>query len=55
MKEVIEQLASQHTLDALAMEQLLERAAHDANTLQYLRDTAVRTAQEQFGRGVYIR
>ena len=55
MKGVVEQLASTHTLDALAMEQLLERAAHDTDTLQYLRNTAVRTAHEQFGRGVYIR
>ena len=37
------------------MEQLLKRAAHDADTLQLLRDTAVRTAQEQFGLGIYIR
>ena len=55
MREVVELLASQRTLDAATMEQLLERAAHDTNTLQHLRQTAVRTAQEQFGRGVYIR
>ena len=55
MKRLVEQLASHHTLDASAMEQLLECAVHDADTLQYLRDTAVRTAQEQFGLGIYIR
>ena len=55
MKELIEQLASEHMLDASAMEQLLERATKDAATLQLLRDTAVRTAREQFGRGIYVR
>ena len=52
---MVEQLASHHTLDASAMEQLLESAVHDIDLLQYLRNTAVRTAQEQFGRGIYIR
>ncbi|MBR5149516.1 MAG: [Bacteroidaceae bacterium] len=52
---MIEQLASHHTLDASAMEQLLEQAAHDADTLNELRDKAIRTAQEQFGCGIYIR
>lgn len=37
------------------MEQLLGHAAHDVDTLNHLRDTAVRTAREQFGRGIYIR
>ena len=55
MKELVEQLASQHTLDASALELLLEHATHNADTLQLLRDTAVRTAHEQFGRGIYIR
>ena len=55
MKELVELLTLQHTLDAPAMEQLLEHATHNADTLQLLRDTAVRTAQEQFGRGIYIR
>ena len=55
MKRRVEQLASHHTLDASAMKQLLESAAHDIDLLQYLRNTAVRTAQEQFGRGIYIR
>ena len=55
MKELIEQLASSHTLDASSMEQLLEHVAHDAHSLQYLRDIAVRTAREQFGLGIYIR
>ena len=55
IKELVEQLASQHTLDTSALEQLLEHAIHDTDTFQYLRTTAVRTAQEQFGRGIYIR
>ena len=55
MRELVEQLASHHTLDASAMEQLLQHAAHDADTLNCLRDKAVRAAQEQFGRGIYIR
>ena len=55
MKELVKQLASHHTLEASAMEQLLECAAHDTDTLQHLRDTAVRTAQKQFGLGIYIR
>ncbi len=55
MKELVEQLASHHTLDATAMEQLLKDVAHNTDTLQYLRDTAVRTARKQFGLGVYIR
>ena len=55
MKELIEQLASQHTLDASSMERLLVQAAHDTDTLNHLRHTAVRIAQEQFGRGIYIR
>ena len=37
------------------MEQLLEHAAHDVDTLNHLREIAVRTAREQFGLGVYIR
>ena len=52
---MIEQLASHHTLDASAMEQLLEQAAHNADTLNELRNKAIRTAQEQFGCGIYIR
>ena len=52
---MIEQLASHHTLDASAMEHLLEQAAHDADTLNELRNKAIRTAQEQFGCGIYIR
>ena len=55
MKQLVEQLASHHTLDASAMEQLLQHATYDADTLNYLREKAVRTALEQFGRGVYIR
>ena len=55
MKSQIEQLALNHTLDASVMEQLLNRASYDAEILHYLRDTAVRTASEQFGRGLYIR
>lgn len=55
MKELIERLASERRLEAPAMAQLLQSAAHDTTTLTLLRDTAVRTAREQFGRGVYIR
>ncbi len=55
MKELVELLASNHTLDASAMEQLLENAAYNTDTLQHLRDTAVRTAREQFGLGIYVR
>ena len=55
MRELVEQLASHHTLDASAMEQLLEQAAHNADTLNELRNKAIRTAQEQFGCGIYIR
>lgn len=55
MREYVEHLASHHTLDASAMEQLLEHAAHDVDTLNHLRKIAVRTAREQFGLGVYIR
>lgn len=55
MRELVEQLASHHTLDASAMGQLLQHAAHDADTLNYLREKAVWTAQKQFGRGIYIR
>ena len=55
MKELIERLASEHKLEAPAMAQLLQQAAHDTDTLALLRHTAVRTAREQFGRGVYIR
>ena len=55
MKGLVEQLASKHMLDASAMKQLLEHATRDTDTLQLLRDMAVRTAHEQFGRGIYIR
>ena len=55
MRELVEQLASHHTLDASTMGQLLQHAAHDADTLNYLREKAVWTAQKQFGRGIYIR
>lgn len=55
MKELIGQLASEHRLDASAMVQVLQSATHDLDTLQFLRDTAVRIAREQFGRGIYIR
>ena len=55
IEQLIEQLASHHTLDASSMERLLIQAAHDTDTLNHLRHTAVRIAQEQFGRGIYIR
>ena len=55
MEGLVDRLAIHHTLDASSLENLLECAVHDTNLLQHLRNTAVRTAQEQFGRGVYIR
>lgn len=55
MKGLVEQLAFKHMLDASAMKQLLEHATRDTDTLQLLRDMAVRTAHEQFGRGIYVR
>ena len=55
MKELIEQLERHHTLDASALEQLLEHATQDSDTLHYLRTTAVRTARKQFGLGIYVR
>ena len=55
MRELVDQLASHHTLSASSLEQLLEGVTHDANLLQHLRTTAVRTACEQFGRGIYLR
>ena len=55
MKRLVEQLATEHTLATAALEQLLEAATHDIDLLQYLRENAVRTAREQFGRGIYIR
>ena len=55
IEQQVEQLASRHTLDASSMKQLLQHAAHDADTLNHIRHTAVRIAQEQFGRGIYIR
>ena len=55
MKKLVDQLASHHILDAIAMEQLLKHAIQDTDTLQYLRETAVRTARKQFGFGIYIR
>ena len=55
IEQLVEQLASHHTLDASAMGQLLQHTAHDVDTLNYLREKAVWTAQKQFGRGIYIR
>ncbi len=55
MREAIEHLASTHKLDTETMAQLLHYTVHDPATLQHLRDTAVRTAREQFGLGIYIR
>lgn len=55
MKELIAHLASKHQLDVSAMETLLNEVVRDQETLKFLRDTAVRTAQKQFGRGIYIR
>lgn len=55
MRELVNRLALEHKLNATELFELLQFAAHDLNALQYLRDTAVRTAREQFGLGIYIR
>ncbi|MBR5585991.1 MAG: [Alistipes sp.] len=55
MRELVEQLASSHTLDAKGLGTLIDACATDPSVLQYLREEAVRTARQQFGLGVYIR
>ena len=55
MRELVEHLARCHKLDATALGQLLRSAVAEDAVLQLLRDTAVRTAQQQFGLGVYVR
>lgn len=55
MRELVEHLARCHKLDATALGQLLRCAVAEDDVLQLLRDTAVRTARQQFGLGVYIR
>ncbi|MBR2367750.1 MAG: [Alistipes sp.] len=55
MKSLVEHLACSHKLDAKGLGQLLRGTVADTNVLQLLRDTAVRTAREQFGLGIYIR
>ena len=48
-------MARCHKLDATALGQLLRSAVAKDDVLQLLRDTAVRTARQQFGLGVYVR
>lgn len=55
MKELVEQLATDHRLDAKSLSALLKECTTDDRMLQLLRDRAVRTAREQFGLGIYIR
>ena len=55
MLEFVERLSRGEKLNAPELGQLLKGAAHDSNVLKLLRHYAVRTAQEQFGLGVYIR
>ena len=55
MLEFVERLSRGEKLTAPQLGQLLKGAAHDNNVLKLLRNYAVRTAQEQFGRGIYIR
>lgn len=55
MKELVEQLATDHRLDTKSLSTLLNECATDDHVLQLLRDRAVRTAREQFGLGIYIR
>ena len=55
MLEFVERLSRGEKLNAPELGQLLKGAAHDNNVLKLLRHYAVRTAQEQFGLGVYIR
>ena len=55
MRELVEQLTSTGGLDNASLEALLTQCATDDGVLQLLRDNAVRTAQKQFGHGIYIR
>ena len=55
MRELVEHLASGHKLDAQNLNTLLRGCVADGDVLQLLRDNAVRTAQKQFGLGVYVR
>ena len=62
MRDIVErttllanELAKGNRLNTTDLGQLLTSAATDNNMLQLLRNYAVRTAQEQFGHGIYIR
>ncbi|MBQ5710236.1 MAG: [Alistipes sp.] len=55
MRDLVEQLASNHRLDNASLSRLLAGCVADDALLQLLRDYAVRTAREQFGLGIYIR
>ncbi|MBO5656504.1 MAG: [FeFe] hydrogenase H-cluster radical SAM maturase HydE, partial [Rikenellaceae bacterium] len=53
IRELADRLISRRRLDAEEYRTLL--SGWDEATLAYLRQDAVRTAREQFGRGVYVR
>lgn len=55
MRELVEHLASGHKLDAQNLNTLLHGCVEDGDVLQLLRESAVRTAREQFGLGIYVR
>jgi biotin synthase len=55
MRELVEQLAVDNRLDTKSLSALLRSCTTDTHVLQQLRDCAVRTAQQQFGLGIYIR
>lgn len=55
MRELVEHLASGHKLDAHNLNTLLKGCVKDSGVLQHLRESAVRTAREQFGLGIYVR
>ena len=55
MRELVEQLASDHRLDTKSLSVLLRSCTTDTHVLQQLRDCAGRTPQQQLGLGIYIR
>lgn len=55
MKALVEHLATGGKLNTGELGELLQAATTDGALLQLLRNTAVRTARQQFGFGVYIR
>lgn len=53
MKKIAERLVSEHRLNAEEYRALIESC--DAQTLDFLRKEAVRTAHKRFGRGIFVR